>query len=182
MRQLFAAIWVVVLAVGAVMYFRPVAGGMLAQPVPLPEFSSRSTADWINSQPLSVHDLRGRVVLLDVWTFDCWNCYRSFPWLRDLEQKFEGKGLQVIGIHTPEFSHEKIRSNVIAKVEEFNLHHPVMLDNEFRYWKALGNRFWPSYYLIDKQGDIRATFVGETHAGDANAKRIEQAIHQLLAE
>ncbi|MGD2118237.1 MAG: redoxin domain-containing protein [Chromatiales bacterium] len=165
-----------------VLFNQPVNSRVLDEPIPLPEFTGQAVEQWINSEPMTVNDLRGKVVLLDIWTFDCWNCYRSFPWLTDLEQRFESKGLQVIGIHSPEFEHEKKRDNVIAKMKKFGLHHPVMLDNDFRYWKALNNHYWPAFYLIDKQGRIRASFIGETHKGDANAERIEQMIGELLAE
>lgn len=148
----------------------------------LPEFTHRSADSWINSAPLSVRDLRGSVVLLDIWTFDCWNCYRSFPWLNEVARRYAAQGLQVIGVHTPEFRHEKKRANVVAKVAEFELDHPVMMDNDFSYWKALGNRYWPAFYLVDHQGSVRGVFVGETHSGDARAVEIEAAIEALLAE
>lgn len=147
-----------------------------------PEFTSREAVDWINSPPLRLADLRGHVVLLDVWTFECWNCYRSFPWLNDLEARLESKGLRVVGIHSPEFQRERDGAAVKRKMAEFRLKHPVMLDNDFRYWKALGNRYWPAYYLIDKEGRVRARFFGETHKGDAQARRMETMLETLLAE
>ena len=99
-----------------------------------------------------------------------------------MEAKFEAKGLRVIGVHAPEFDHERIRENVVEKVEEFALHHPVMMDNNFSYWKALNNRYWPSFYLIDRRGSLRMRFVGEMHAGTARANKVEAAIAALLAE
>ncbi|MCB1784699.1 MAG: redoxin family protein [Chromatiaceae bacterium] len=153
-----------------------------ADPQPLPEFTTTRAEHWFNSPPLSVHDLRGQVLLVDVWTYDCWNCYRSFPWLRDLEQRYADRGLRVIGIHSPEFDHERDADRVAAKIAEFELHHPVMMDNDFAYWRALGNRYWPAYYLVDRRGRIRASFVGETHAGDARARQVEEQIRALLAE
>lgn len=149
---------------------------------PAPQFTQTDAKSWINSEPLKIEDLRDKVVLLDVWTFGCWNCYRSFPWLRDLESRYEDQGLQVIGIHTPEFDHEKNPASVRAKVREFDLHHPVMMDNDMAYWRALNNRYWPAYYLIDKSGTIRALFIGETHQGDRRAKAIESAVVELLKE
>ena len=149
---------------------------------PAPEFTRSDAASWINSPPLRLEDLRGQVVLLDVWTFECWNCYRSFPWLNDLESRLGPRGLRVVGIHSPEFERERDRAAVAAKVAEFRLEHPVMIDNDFAYWKALGNRYWPAFYLIDKQGRIRERFVGETHAGEPRALRIEEAARALLAE
>ena len=147
-----------------------------------PEFTHTAPGEWINSPPLTLSDLRGNVVLLDFWTFGCWNCYRSFPWLKEVEAAYEAQGLRVIGVHTPEFDHEKVRANVVEKVAKFELHHPVMIDNDFSYWNALNNRYWPAFYLIDKRGFLRSVFIGETHRGDANAKNIETMIRRLLAE
>ena len=149
---------------------------------PLPEFTTADAAEWFNGPPLTVADLRGRVVLVDVWTFGCWNCYRSFPWLNALEKRLADRDFTVIGIHTPEFDHERDPDRVALKIEEFGLHHPVMMDNDFAYWQALRNRYWPAFYLVDKQGMIRHLHVGETHEGDARARRIEEQILALLAE
>ena len=148
----------------------------------LPQFTQQEPDDWINSEPLQVMDLRGKVPLIVFWAFDCWNCYRSFPWLLGLEQRLGEKGLQVIGVHTPEFEHEKVRANVVAKVEEFKLKHPVMIDNEFRYWRAMNNRYWPAFYVVDTSGRVRGKFIGETHNGDKNAKAMEAMINELLNE
>lgn len=149
---------------------------------PLPEFTTTKADHWFNSPPLKVADLRGQVVLVDVWTYDCWNCYRSFPWLKALEMDLKDEDFQVIGIHSPEFDHEREPDRVAAKIREFMLDHPVMMDNDFAYWQALNNRFWPAYYLVDKKGVIRHLHVGETHIGDARATRIEEQIRNLLAE
>jgi glutathione peroxidase-family protein len=159
-----------------------VAAAQAQTPRPLPEFTATATTDWLNGPPLQVADLRGKVVLVDVWTFGCWNCYRSFPWLKSLESRFGEQEFQVVGIHSPEFEHEKARERVAAKTRKFGLTHPVMLDNDFAYWRALGNRYWPAFYLVDRQGMIREVFVGETHAGDARAQRIERQLRSLLAE
>ena len=158
------------------------ASARMTTPVPLPEFTTTEARYWFNSEPLSVEQLRGRVLLIDVWTFDCWNCYRSFPWLRQLEADLEGQPFQVIGIHSPEFDHEREPDRVDAKIREFGLDHAVMMDNDFAYWRALQNRYWPAFYLVDKQGLIRHLHVGETHAGTARANRIEEQIRALLAE
>lgn len=146
------------------------------------EFTSNQQQDWINSSPLTLADLKGKVVLLDFWTFGCWNCYRSFPWLNAMEQRLAGEDFTVIGIHSPEFEHEKDYDRIKAKVKEFELHHPIMVDNNMAYWRAMHNRYWPAYYLIDKQGKIRKVYIGETHEGDARAIKIEAHIRQLLAE
>ncbi len=163
---------------GATAGLYPVSG----RPAPAPEFTQTEADRWINSRPLKLADLRGKVVLIDFWTFDCWNCYRSFPWLKDLARRWGPRGLQVVGIHSPEFGYERDPASVRRKVARFGLKYPVMLDNDFRYWRAMGNRYWPAYYLIDKQGRVRGSYDGETHQGDPQAKRIEQAIRELLAE
>jgi len=149
---------------------------------PAPDFTQTDPIAWINSPPLDWRQLRGKVVLLDVWTFDCWNCYRSFPWLNDLHQRYAEQGFEIIGIHSPEFQHERERAAVERKAAEFGLHHPIMLDNDFGYWRALGNRYWPSFYLIDKQGRIRQREVGEMHTGDRAAEALEAGLRRLLEE
>ena len=173
---------VTIFAVATLKTLTPTLAGTLNDPFPAAEFHHNETQDWINSEPLVLDDLKGKVVLLDFWTFDCWNCYHSFPWMNNLEKRYQDKGLQVIGVHTPEFSHEKIRSNIEEKVKEFELHHPIMIDNDFTYWRAMHNKYWPAFYVIDKQSNVRAVYFGETHEGDARAKRIEDTIQQLLAE
>ena len=154
----------------------------LNPPARMPEFTQTDEIAWINSKPLTTSDLRGKVVLIDVWTYGCWNCYNSFPWLRSVEEKFAEQDFIVIGIHTPEFDHEKDRENVVEKTKHFKLHHPVMMDNDFAYWRALRNKYWPSYYIVDKEGNIRKGFIGETHKGDRRAKKIENLIAKLLKE
>ncbi len=151
-------------------------------PRPAPEFTHQESGDWLNSPPLSVQDLRGRVLLLDFWTFDCWNCIRSFPWLHALETHFKDEKFSVIGVHTPEFAHERKRNRLEDKIKQFGLDHPVMMDNDFSYWNAMGTRYWPTFYLIDKKGLIRAVYLGETHQGDHKAGKIERMIEKLLAE
>ncbi len=158
------------------------AGGILKTPIQAPEFTHNGKQDWINSTPLSIKDLGGKVVMIDSWTFGCWNCYRSFPWMNAMEKRLLEKNFQVIGVHTPEFENEKVRKNIEAKVKEFELHHPIMIDSDSSYWRAMNNRYWPAYYILDKNGKIRAAFFGETHEGDRRAKQIESTIKTLLAE
>ncbi len=147
-----------------------------------PEFTHQAAQDWINSAPVSLESLRGDVVLIDFWTFDCWNCYRSFPWLNEVDERFAGRGLRIIGVHSPEFRHEREPQRVAAKVREFGLGHPVMIDNDFSYWKAIGNRYWPAFYLVDKRGQLRYRFAGEMHSGDRRALEIERRIGELIGE
>ena len=148
----------------------------------LPEFTQTAPQEWLNSKPLSKQDLLGKVTLIDFWTFDCWNCYRSFPWLHGVEKQYSSKGFQIIGIHSPEFPHEKVHANIKAKIKEFNISNAVMVDNDMGYWRAMNNRYWPSYYLVDKKGRVRANFIGETHENSKQANKIEALIAQLLAE
>ena len=157
------------------------AAGIAGRPL-MPEFTTTAEGHWFNSQPLERADLAGKVVLIDVWTFDCWNCYRSFPWLKSLEKKFAGQDFTVVGIHSPEFAQEKKPEKVAAKIKRFGLEHPVMMDNDFRYWRALNNRYWPAFYLVDRQGRLRYLHVGETHAGDRRASAIARQVEELLAE
>ena len=162
--------------------FPAVSGGALEQSIKAPEFTQADANDWLNSPPLTLNDLKGKVVLIDSWTFECWNCYRSFPWMNGLQQRLEDQGLQIIGVHTPEYEREKIKENIISKVDEFKLHHPIMIDNDFAYWNAMGNRYWPAYYIVDKNSHVRAVFYGETHENDEQAKKIEEVIMTLLQE
>ena len=148
----------------------------------LPEFTHKETTAWLNSTPLTVRDLRGKVVLVHVWTFECSNCYRSLPWLAGVADKYLGRGLVEIGIHTPEFEREKVAANVAAKVKEFGIDHPVMIDNNFSYWRALDNQYWPAWYIVDARGRIRARVIGEVHASDPRARAIEATIDDLIAE
>ena len=148
----------------------------------MPELTQTGQEAWLNSPPLTREQLVGRVVMLDFWTFDCWNCYRSFPWLNAMETRLPGDEFVVIGIHSPEFEHEHDRARVADKIKEFELHHPVMMDNDFAFWRAVGNHAWPTFYLVDKSGTVRHRFIGETHEGDAQAKAIESAIRALLSE
>lgn len=150
--------------------------------VAAPDFTQLDTKDWLNSNPLTLESLRGNVVLIDFWTFGCWNCYRSFPWLNDMEARLKDSGLVVVGVHSPEFDHEKNRNAVRNKIKEFELQHAVMIDNDMTYWRAMKNRYWPAFYLIDKQGRIRGVYIGETHKGDKRATEIERQITKLLKE
>ena len=152
------------------------------EPFPLPPLTQTAGDAWFNSPPLKPEDLKGKVVLVDFWTFECWNCYRSFPWLKQLEKRFADDDVLFLGIHSPEFAHEHDRARVAAKVKQFGLEHPVMMDNDFAFWNAMGNRAWPAFYLVDRSGQVRYRFYGETHEGDPQARAIEAAIERLLTE
>lgn len=147
-----------------------------------PEFTHRQTAEWINSEPLTLANLRGRVVLVEFWTYDCINCRNTLPWLKAAHARYRDRGLVVVSVHSPEFAQERDADNVRAAVQRLGIEYPVMLDNDFSYWKAFENRFWPAFYLIDRQGRVQASAFGELHAGTARGDGIEKTIQRLLAE
>lgn len=146
-----------------------------------PAFTQTKAEEWLNSPPLNWPALKGRVVLVEFWTFACVNCIRSQPWLRTLERKFP-QDFVIVGVHTPELPREYVRANVIERAAKLGITHPVVIDNDYGTWKAWGNRAWPAFYLVDAQGRVRATYIGETHAGDERARRIEADITRVLAE
>ena len=132
---------------------------------------------WINSEPLTLEDLRGQVVLLDFWTYSCVNCIRTFPYLKEWHRKYSGYGLVIVGIHTPEFGFEKLRENVEAAAESYGLEYPIAQDNGYRTWHAYSNNAWPAKYLIDRQGSLRYH-----HFGEGSYAETEEMIRELLSE
>jgi thiol-disulfide isomerase/thioredoxin len=152
-----------------------------AQPSIAPEFTHRQTVEWLNSAPQTLAGLRGRVVLIEFWTFGCSNCRNTLPWLKAAHERFSRNGLVIVSVHTPEFPNERDPAQVRAAVERLRIRYPVMIDNDSSYWNALGNRYWPAFYLVDQDGRIAATAVGELHRGELHADRMERAIGKLLA-
>jgi thiol-disulfide isomerase/thioredoxin len=132
---------------------------------------------WLNSAPLGAAQLRGKVVLVDFWTYSCINCIRTMPYVRAWARKYADQGLAVVGVHTPEFRFEQDLSNVNAAIGRFQIDFPVAVDSSQQIWRAWGNRYWPAYYLVDTSGRIRYHQFGE---GDYD--RMERAIQSLLAE
>ena len=132
---------------------------------------------WLNSEPLTMEGLRGDVVLIDFWTYTCVNCIRTLPYLRDWHAKYADRGLSLIGVHTPEFEYEKVTENVINASEKQRVVWPVAQDNDFRTWRAYGNRYWPAKYLIDANGVVRYT-----HFGEGAYDETERLIRELLEE
>ncbi len=147
----------------------------LPEQMPLPEFQGIS--QWLNSEPLTVADLSGNVVLIQFWTFACINCQRTLPHITEWHRQYAAQGLKVIGIHTPEFAFEREVGNIEAALADHQIEYPVPLDNEFATWRAYSNRFWPHLFLADRTGTVRYDHIGEG-AYDETA----QAIRQLLAE
>jgi len=150
-------------------------GRMLPNLGPAPELVGIN--NWINSEPLTLEDLRGQVVLIDFWTYSCINCVRTLPYLTDWYDKYADDGFVIIGVHTPEFAFEEYPENVQDAVERFDIEYPVAQDNEYQTWRAYNNRYWPAKYFIDAEGNIRYTHFGE---GDYDVS--ELVIRQLLAD
>jgi thiol-disulfide isomerase/thioredoxin len=131
---------------------------------------------WINSAPLTTQRLRGKVVLVDFWTYSCINCLRTLPYLKAWDARYRKDGLVILGVHSPEFSFEHSLGNVRAAVKRLGIHYPVALDNDFATWTAYQNQYWPADYLIDRTGRIR-----DVHFGEGQYAQTEAKIRQLLA-
>ena len=138
-----------------------------------PEFGQQ----WLNSPPLSIRALRGRVVLIDFWDYTCVNCIHTLPYVREWNRRYRDRGLTVIGVHAPEFFFARTAENVIQAAKEFQIEYPILLDNEYEVWKAFANRYWPAKYLVDKDGYMRYF-----HPGEGNYAETECMIQQLLRE
>ncbi len=132
---------------------------------------------WLNSPPLSAASLRGKVVLVDFWTYSCINWRRTMPYLRSWAQKYKAQGLVVIGVHTPEFTFEKQATNVRWALTNMQVEYPVALDSQYAIWQAFDNQYWPALYFIDQRGNIR-----HHQFGEGEYERSEAIIQQLLVE
>lgn len=132
---------------------------------------------WLNSEPLRLADLRGKVVMVEFWTFGCYNCRNVEPYVKQWHQKYADQGFIIIGVHSPEFSHEREIDNVRRYIKDHDIRFAVPIDNDFSTWNKYGNRYWPAMYLIDKRGIIRHVRIGEGGYQDTEA-----TIRRLLAE
>jgi len=150
-------------------------GAILPNLGPAPELTG--VMNWINTDPLTLEVLRGKVVLVDFWTYSCINCVRTLPYLNDWHAKYADDGLVIIGVHTPEFEFEKEFKNVTEAIERFGIKYAVVQDNDFKTWRAFNNRYWPAKYFIDAEGNVRYT-----HFGEGKYDESELVIRQLLAE
>jgi cytochrome c biogenesis protein CcdA/thiol-disulfide isomerase/thioredoxin len=137
----------------------------------------KNIAAWINSDPQTIENLKGKVVLLDFWTYSCINCQRTQPYLNAWYDKYKDDGFVILGVHAPEFAFEKVTENVEKAVVDASIKYPVALDNSFATWQAYENRFWPAKYLIDKDGQVRYT-----HFGEGDYAETEETIQALLKE
>lgn len=130
---------------------------------------------WFNSPPLTLESLRGKVVIIDFWTYTCINCQRTFPYLRAWHEKYKDQGLVIIGVHSPEFEFEKSQNNLSQAIADFKLPYPIVQDNDFATWRAYDNQYWPAKYIIDREGNIRYT-----HFGEGAYDESENIIQELL--
>ncbi len=139
--------------------------------------SLSGVVEWLNSPPLTIDGLKGKVVLVDFWTYSCINCLREIPYVRAWAEKYQDRGFVVIGVHTPEFAFERNVANVKKAVSELGIGYPVAIDNDYAVWRAFENDYWPALYFIDAQGHVR-----HHHFGEGKYDQSERVIQQLLAE
>jgi thiol-disulfide isomerase/thioredoxin len=139
-----------------------------------PEFAS---GIWVNSEPLTLKGLRGRVVLVEFWTFGCYNCRNTLPFVKRWHERYSDKGLTIVGVHSPEFDTEKKIENVRREVGSLGIRFPVVTDNDYETWRAYNVKAWPTIFVLDKSGRIRWT-----HVGEGAYDETEQVIQKLLAE
>ena len=137
----------------------------------------QGTQEWVNSEPFTMQDLRGKVVLIDFWTYSCINCIRTIPFLQTWHERYADEGLVILGVHTPEFEFEKVYDNVVQSTKDLGVAWPVVQDNNYRVWRSYSNRFWPAKYLIDKDGVIQFR-----HFGEGKYAETEQEIRRLLED
>jgi thiol-disulfide isomerase/thioredoxin len=133
--------------------------------------------EWLNSAPLTAQQLKGKVVLIDFWTYSCINCLRSLPYTKAWAEKYRDQGLVVIGVHAPEFAFERDIGNVRKATKDLGINFPVAIDNGYKIWRAFNNQYWPAHYFIDAKGQIR-----HHHFGEGSYAKSEQVIQQLLEE
>ena len=141
----------------------------------MPDLSGAVT--WINSAPLTKDGLRGKVVMIDFWTYGCYNCLNALPHVKTLYARYKDRGFVVIGVHTPEFAHEKLLDNVRREVSKLGVQYPVAVDNDYRIWSAFNNQYWPAAYFVDRGGHIRYH-----HFGEGKYEEQDAVVDELLSE
>ena len=155
-----------------------IAAATMSTPTRTSELASlRQATEWVNSPPLTEEGLRGKVVLVQFWTYSCINWIRTMPYVRAWAEKYRDKGLVVIGVHAPEFPFERELPNVRWGAEKFGVDYPVAVDNDFAIWRAFGNQYWPALYFVDGRGNVR-----HRHFGEGEYEQSERVIQELLAE
>ncbi len=175
-----AALVALIAATGSMVGVSVPARATAAAPVTLAEAGRRAPeisgiTHWLNSRPLTLASLRGKVVLVDFWTYGCINCVHTLPHVVDLYEKYKDRGLVVIGVHAPEFAYEKSTSGVAAAIKRHHIRYPVAQDNNFAAWNAYGNQYWPAQYIVDQHGRIVYQ-----HAGEGAYGTIENTVRGLL--
>lgn len=153
-----------------------------AQPLPYQLAAAQNSApnfagisNWFNSAPLSISSLRGKVVLVDFWTYGCVNCVNTLPHVTELYAKYKDRGLVVVGVHTPEFAFERSAANVQAALKRHGITYPVAQDNDSQTWNAYGNQYWPAQYIVDQSGKIVYQ-----HDGEGQYEQLDRTIQRLL--
>ena len=142
---------------------------------PAPDFAG--ITNWYNSPPLSLEQLRGKVVLVEFWTYDCINCIHVLPYVKQWHERYKSQGLTVVGVHTPEYRHERIPANLEKAIKRFNITYPIAQDNSYATWNAFENRYWPALYLINQDGEIIYR-----HFGEGAYEETERQIRRALAQ
>ncbi|MFX1682437.1 thioredoxin family protein [Mitsuaria sp. CC2] len=150
-------------------------GGAGMDGKPAPAFTGID--HWINSPPLKIDELRGKVVLVDFWTYTCINCLNQLPHVKAWHEKYKDQGLVVVGVHSPEYEEERSTAGLKEAIARLGIRHAVAQDNDFKTWKSYGNRYWPAIYLIDKQGKIVYS-----HFGEGQYQQTEAQIQALLRQ
>lgn len=156
------------------------AGGNITSPIQLAQAQSKAPelvglGQWFNSEPLTMQKLRGKVVMVDFWTYGCYNCVNTLPHVTALHAKYKDKGLVIVGVHTPEFPFERSPSNVEAALKRHGITYPVAQDNNFATWRAYSNQYWPAQYIVDRNGQVVYT-----HAGEGAYEEMDRLIGKLL--
>jgi thiol-disulfide isomerase/thioredoxin len=172
MRRVHALVWSVVVLLAFAVPRVDAAPGEVGSGAP--EFAG--VDNWLNSSPLTMKELRGKVVLIDFWTYSCINCLRTLPYVNKWYDTYKDKGFVVIGIHTPEFAFERVTKNVQTAIQRFGIKYPVAQDNEYKMWQAYDNHYWPADFLVDQKGKIVSV-----HFGEGDYDKTEDEIRKLLA-
>jgi thiol-disulfide isomerase/thioredoxin len=164
----------------AAAFATPVLAGDGGTPVRLAAVNSAAPdfvgiSKWFNSAPLSIGELRGKVVLVDFWTYGCYNCVNTLPYVTKLYETYKDKGLVVVGVHTPEFPFERSPANVQAALKRHGITYPVGQDNDSTTWDAWHNQYWPAQYIVDQNGNVVFS-----HAGEGQYDEIERTVRRLL--
>ena len=151
-------------------------------PMQLPPLAWVPDYAWINTEPLKLGAWRGSPILVEVWNIQCPHCLRSLPWLGAMHARYGPQGVKFLGIHTPEHPEDHDAKRVHEAVARLDVRTPVVMDNQYDYWRALGNRYWPTFYFVDRLGLIRYQHVGGVTPGSAEAQVAEDRLRELLSD